>query len=124
MALAHDPRSADQGVIEDAMIFVALGLEPGGCTMSMILNDLKAATNRCHPIAKPYIHNTFKAVRHVIRPLNLKSPEDVQEWMKQGGLLGSDPVFAIQMKLTCPTTYESIMRLVKKFRKEEDEDTE
>lgn len=119
MALVHGENLADQGVIEDAMTFAALGLEPGGCTMRMILNDLEGATKRCHPIAKPHIHNTFAAVRHIVRPLNLTSPDDVQAWMQQGGLMGADPVFAIQMKLTCRETYEEIMKLVARFRREE-----
>lgn len=119
MALVHDDRLADQGVIEDAMAFAALGLEPGSCTMSMILNDLEGATKRCHPVAKPHIHNTFAAVRHIVHPLNLTSPDDVRAWMQQGGLMGADPVFAIQMKLACQKTYEEIMKLMARFRREE-----
>lgn len=119
MALVHEDNLADQGVIEDALTFAALGLEPGGCTMRMILNDLEGATKRCHPIAKPHIHNTFAAVRHIVQPLNLTSPDDVKAWMMHGGLMGADPVFAIQMKLACHETYERIMTFMARYRGEE-----
>lgn len=108
----------DQGIVEEALVFMAFGLPPGGCTMRMILNDITGARARMHPHSVPHIDRTFREVREIVRGIQITSRDDVDDWMKNGGIVGADASVAIQIKLTSEGTYQNIMAFVDKYRKQ------
>ena len=108
----------DVGIVDDALTFMALGLEPGGCTLRIILNDIEGARARCHHHGLGVFDNTFRAARHVLSGITFASPDYVRAWQEHSGLYGADASLAVQIKLNDYETYEEIMGFIKKHRKD------